>query len=218
MKEIKYFTNYYITTCGQVISKITGRKMKTYLDTVGYKCVTLKNNKKNIHIRVHRLMGFTYFNLNRYDNNKQINHKDGNKLNCSILNLEILSNKQNTEHGYDNNLYTTRNRINILVYDKINDKYFKCKSMRECEKLTYINRKLIKLYIDNIRTNNSNYIFKVLSFDKLFRIKDKKGNDFRSCRQCSLFYGFDEGRFLEKCKTSSDKFEYKKVKFEKYYI
>lgn len=218
MKEIKYFKNYYITTCGEVISKFTGLRMRTYLDTVGYKCVTLKNDKKDIHMRVHRLMGFTYFGLDRNDKDKQINHKDGNKLNCSILNLEILSNKQNTEHGYDNNLYTTRNRINILVYDKINNKYFKCKSIRECEKITHINRKLIKLYIDNIRNNNSNYTFEILSFDKPFRIKDENGNDFRSCRQCSLFYGFDERRFSEKCKKALDKFEYKKIKFEKYYI
>lgn len=217
MREIKYFKNYYITTCGKIISKFTGSVMFTYLDTVGYKCVTLKNNKKDIHIRVHRLMGFTYFDLKRNDD-RQVNHIDGNKLNCSILNLEIVSNKQNTEHGYDNNLYTTRNRISIMVFDKIKNNYFKCKSMRECEKITSVNRKLIKLYIDNKRTNTSNYEFKILSFDKPFRIKDNIGNDFRSCRQCALFYGFDERNFSRKCKVSLDKFEYKNIKFEKYYI
>lgn len=218
MKEIKYFNNYYITTCGKIISKKSNKIITTYLDTVGYKCVTLKNNKKDIHIRVHRLMGFTYLGVARNDRYTQINHKDGNKLNCSLLNLEIVRNKENTEHGYNNNLYTTRNRIEVEIYDKTTNTYIICKSLRACEKLTGINRKLIKLYIDNIRNNVSQYEFKIINFDKPFRIKDKFGNDFRSCRQCSLYYGFNERNFSIYCKSIENEFIYNDIEFEKYYV
>ena len=216
MRELKYFNNYYITTCGKVISKKTNKVISTYIDTVGYKCVTLKNKNKYIHIRIHRLMGFAFLGVQRYDYRNQINHIDGNKLNCYLNNLEVISNKGNTEHGYDNNLYTTRNRISIKVYNNKNNKYFICKSMRECEKITGINRKKIKSYIDGIITNTSDYIFTIIDCDIPFRIKDSIGNDFRSCRQCSIYYGFDEGNFNKKCKNSKYFFVYKNIKFEKY--
>lgn len=42
MKEIIGFNKYYITTCGEVISKRTGNKMSKTLDTVGYYWVGIK--------------------------------------------------------------------------------------------------------------------------------------------------------------------------------
>lgn len=218
MTEIKYFYNYYITTCGKVISKKTNKVMTPYIDTVGYMCVTLDNGEKDVHVRVHRLMGFTFLNVGRNDYKKQINHIDGNKLNCSLNNLEVVSNKYNTEHGYDNNLYTTRNKIQVEVYDKIKNSYYICKSMRECEKITGINRKMIKLYIDGLRNNNTNYDFKIIGYDIPFRIIDEYGNDFRSCRQCSIYHGFNERGFATKCKDSENVFVYNDIKFEKYYV
>lgn len=216
MKEIKNFKKYYATTCGKIIAKSRKCVMSTYLDTVGYKCVNLRDEEGNIkHLRVHRLIATTYLDIS--DPQEQINHIDGNKLNCCILNLEIMSNKENTEHGYDTNLYTTRSKINIDVYNKNMEFLFSCKSMRECERKTNISRKLIALYIKGLRNNISDYEFKITSFDKPFRILDEQGNDFRSCRQCALFYGFDESKFNLKMKAN-DEIIYENLKFKKYFV
>ncbi|MGL6167420.1 MAG: hypothetical protein ACRC0Y_03920 [Fusobacteriaceae bacterium] len=219
MKIIKGYENYYATTCGCILSKKTGRRLITYLDTVGYGCVNVRDSNGIVkHFRVHRLVASTFLEFDRGKKNVQVNHIDGNKANCCILNLEKLTNKENTEHGYDCNLYTTRNRIEIKVIEKTSGKIFQCKSMRECETLTGVNRKLISLYIKGIRCNVSAFSFEISCFDKPFRIIDSKGTDFRSIRQCALEYGFSEKIFTKVSKLAENVFSYKGYMFVKYFV
>lgn len=217
MKEIKYFEKYYITTCGKVISKHTKRIMSYYIDNLGYKCVKLKKDDKTVSVRIHRLVGYTYLDLDKESDNV-INHLDGNKLNCSVLNLEISTNQENTIHAYEKNMYDTRNKISLKTVNIHNNEIFICNSLRDCERKTGINRKTIKSIIEGIISNDTGFEFRIIDFDTAFRIKDELGNDFRSCLQCSQHYGFDSGRFAEKCKHSEGVFKYKNICFEKYYV
>ena len=73
MKEITGFNNYYITTCGEVISKRTNKKMNKTLDTVGYYWVGIVSNDGILKkIRIHRLMGITYLGLDYNDKTQNI--------------------------------------------------------------------------------------------------------------------------------------------------
>ncbi|MGL4999918.1 MAG: hypothetical protein ACRC5T_13225 [Cetobacterium sp.] len=219
MKNIKGFNKYYATTCGSILSKKTKRKIKPYLDNAGYKCVNLKDDDGFLkHIRVHRLVAATFINFDRSVKEIQVNHIDANKLNCCILNLEKATNKENTEHGYDCNLYTTRNRVEIEVINKETKHSFYCKSFRECEALTGINRKLISSYIKGIKKNVSGFNFKIAKFDRPFRIIDELGNDFRSVRQCSIEYGFSTRIFSALIKKAPEIFSYKGIVFKKYFV
>ena len=112
-KYIKGYNNkYYITKEGKVyISnyKNTGvdKEMRPRI-IAGYYALgledpksTSKNRIQKIH-KIHRLLA-EYFIPNP-DNKPCINHKDGNKLNNSLDNLEWVTISENTKHAYANKL------------------------------------------------------------------------------------------------------------------
>lgn len=95
------------------------------------------------------------------NNLPQVNHKDGDKLNNNIDNLEWISNKDNTQHGYDNGLYKFKTRCHAInVYTKDYKFYKQYKSIRSmCEELG-INRKTVTMILKGEKvTNNYNYEF-----------------------------------------------------------
>ena len=83
------------------------KKSKKYLkksDSNGYKVVTLYNNEKARSYLVHRLVANAFLpNPNGY---KEINHKDEDKANNNVENLEYC------DHSYNIN-YGTRNERQI---------------------------------------------------------------------------------------------------------
>ena len=104
-------TNYYITENGDVYSELNGKygllngqlkKMKSRINDNGYEIIGLKIDGKSTTKRIHRMIAEMYIeNPNNYP---IINHKDGNKLNNHISNLEWCSYSHNLKHSYDNNL------------------------------------------------------------------------------------------------------------------
>lgn len=63
----------------------------------GYCCVTLQKNKNKRHAFVHSLVSEVY--LGEKPNGKYVNHKDGNKLNNEIENLEYITQSENIKHA-----------------------------------------------------------------------------------------------------------------------
>ena len=100
MRDIPGYEGLYaITSCGKVWSYENKRFLKPFLDKDGYKKILLcKNNKKKYFI--HRLVALTYLpNPNNYP---IINHKDENKQNNSLNNLEWCTAQYNTNYGTRN--------------------------------------------------------------------------------------------------------------------
>ena len=97
MKKITGYDNYYITIEGNIYNKNNQKYLKPHIKN-GYLFCTLwhKGICKNVYI--HRLLALYY--LNNYNNLPQVNHIDGNKLNNNILNLEWVTNKENTIHDW----------------------------------------------------------------------------------------------------------------------
>ena len=79
-----------------------GQKLNPDIASNGYYRVTLAKNGKKVQKYLHRLLA-EYFIPNP-DNLPQVNHKDGNKLNCCIENLEWVSARENTIHAYKHGL------------------------------------------------------------------------------------------------------------------
>ena len=97
MMKTKY-ENYFIDKLGNVYSNKSGiiKPLKQRIGANGYYVVNLSIKGKHTPKLVHRLMAETFIG----DIAKlTINHKDGNKLNNSLLNLEIVSQKENNRHA-----------------------------------------------------------------------------------------------------------------------
>lgn len=99
-----YDTNYYLNENGEVFSNTSGKlkKMATVINNKGYYCVSLYIDGKKITKKVHRMILET-FQPNE-DDSLQTNHKDGNKLNNNIQNLEWVTGSENMRHAFENNL------------------------------------------------------------------------------------------------------------------
>lgn len=82
-----------------------GRKeLKTYTINSGYQCLKLCDaygiRKSYL---LHRLIAQTF--LPNPSNLPEVNHKDGNKANCAMDNLEWVSSKENKRHAKDTGLW-----------------------------------------------------------------------------------------------------------------
>lgn len=160
-KEIEGFENYIICTDGTVHNK-KRHNISRWKDNVGYLQVKLSKEGKWYYKRVHRLVAEAF--IPNPHNLKQVNHIDGDKTNNEVSNLEWIDNKNNTQHGYDNNLYHSKHRnIKIEVYDKITHQLINTyKSIRETANELNINRKTLSRILFDNKENNYDYDFKAI--------------------------------------------------------
>lgn len=73
-----------------------GRVLKQHINTAGYYNVQLCKDGMTKRIMTHRLIAITF--IPNPDNKREVNHKDSNRLNNQIENLEWVTSKENTEH------------------------------------------------------------------------------------------------------------------------
>lgn len=102
-KPIKDFCGYYINRNGEVKSTnaFKGTKeiiLKGSISNKGYKIVSLMNNGKVYSRTIHKLLAQAF--IPNPDNLPCINHKDGNKLNNSLDNLEWCDYGYNESEAY----------------------------------------------------------------------------------------------------------------------
>ena len=95
---------YSITEDGNVFNHKRNRPIKQFADRYGYKFVCLMCDiGKPRPFFVHRLLMATYMPCENMKN-LQINHKDGNKENNSLENLEWCTCSENLKHAADTGL------------------------------------------------------------------------------------------------------------------
>lgn len=160
VKEIIGFERYTIDINGIVFDTKRNKIVCQWVDTVGYyQCNIRDSNGKKHYKRVHRLVANAF--VPNPNNFPQVNHKDGNKLNNNIDNLEWCTNSENTQHGYDKGLYKFKTRSHAInVYTKQGKFIRAYKSIRSmCDDL-HINRKTVTMILKGEKvTNNYNYLF-----------------------------------------------------------
>lgn len=101
---IRNYEEYKVTKYGDIIGK-RGKPMKGHIDRYGYREVNLSYYPNSINALVHRLVLST-FNPIENMKNMDVNHKDGNKLNNKLDNLEWVTRSENITHSYQNKLQT----------------------------------------------------------------------------------------------------------------
>ena len=133
-KRLKNFPMYLIDDDGNVFSEYTKKYLKTHLNNRGYVVCQLRDiNGKNCVLLVHRLVAKTFI-PNKLTEQLEVNHKDGNKLNNNVNNLEWCTRKENIHHGIQNGLISQlMTKRSILQYDLKNHFIKKWKSTTEIE-------------------------------------------------------------------------------------
>lgn len=94
-------TKYKISNCGRILFA-NGKFGKPSFDQRGYPQIVLSVNGKRFGRRIHILVAQAF--LENGDLLREVNHKDGNKLNANVSNLEYCSSKDNIRHAIDNKL------------------------------------------------------------------------------------------------------------------
>lgn len=95
---IKDFPDYEVSTFGNVFSKKRNKLLKPCVNSSNYKKFVLKG--KNLY--AHRLVAEAFI---PNDNNlEEVNHKDGNKWNNNVTNLEWVTKSENSIHAFENGL------------------------------------------------------------------------------------------------------------------
>lgn len=163
IKEIKGYPNYFITEDGKVISKQSknSKELCQWIDSTGYKQVIIYKNGKRYYKRVHQLVAEAFVE-GKSEENCMVNHIDGNKVNNNFKNLEWVSNKENTQHAYDNGLYRSTYKCKVKAIHKITKEEFIFGSIRSCAKELELNRKTLTEILKGKKNNNYDYYFKYI--------------------------------------------------------
>ena len=94
----KVYKEKYIVFQNGVVFNLCGKELKGMIDNSGYREVIIDNKQK----LVHRIVAECF--IPNPENKPCVNHKDGNKLNNDISNLEWCTHSENTKHAYENGL------------------------------------------------------------------------------------------------------------------
>ena len=113
-KDVKGFESYYeVSNLGNVrrkkgTSHLKPKKLKHMFDKDGYRRVNLKIKQKSHTKIIHRLLAEAF--IPNPKNKPQVNHKDGNKKNNDLSNLEWVTLSENRQHAYDTGLQNSESR------------------------------------------------------------------------------------------------------------
>lgn len=98
-KEVKGYPTYKVSNEGKVLNVKSNKVLKGTITSYGYVGVSLKNNDGIKNMKVHRLVAAAF--LDNWDPSLQVNHKDLNKSNNYIENLEMMTASENNLHAYE---------------------------------------------------------------------------------------------------------------------
>lgn len=152
-KPVPGFPDYEVSSEGRIWSKKNGY-LKTRLESRGYEIVNLYLYGKMYTKKVHRLVALAF--IQNPDNLPQINHKDENKSNNRIDNLEWCDSKYNLNYG---------TRIKRQIETKINKGLYNPETVGLStidwqRKYREINRERLSTYQKNWKIEHSDYVKK----------------------------------------------------------
>jgi predicted XRE-type DNA-binding protein len=174
-RDIKNYEGIYqvsnlgnVRSLDRVIEDSMGRKRK-YKGKVlipgnskGYLKVDLKYKGSSKTMKIHRLVTQAF--LDTYSENLPVNHKDGNKTNNNINNLECITDSENIKHCHKNGLHSSdKPVIAVCISTK---EVLKFPSQREAARQLNISHSNINCILKNTMNSAKDFIF-VYTEDKI---------------------------------------------------
>lgn len=161
-KEIPGMEYYSVSRKGDVKSNRRGRLLTPRVQKDGYVTVHLSFDGEDLTALVHRLVAMAY--LPNPENKPTVNHKDGDKQNNCVSNLEWATYPENMRHAFDNGLIVAQrgeDRWSAVLSEE--DVHGICRMLESGESVKGVSDKLglnIKT-VSNINTGQKwKYIFK----------------------------------------------------------
>lgn len=114
-QTISGFPNYDVSSLGNIRNNKTNKFMKVYVKS-GYYHVSLLNESNKKTLKVHRLIALAF--IENTENKPEVNHKDKNKLNNQLSNLEWMTRKENNIHRCQGIKITCNKNKKIFRIDK----------------------------------------------------------------------------------------------------
>lgn len=106
------------------LRKINGRILKQHLKKNGYLCVDLSKETKVKTLTVHRIVAMAF--LEKIEGKEQVNHKNGNKLDNRVENLEWVTSQENRIHAFKTGLqHGNGKKVRCNQLDKVFDSTYK---------------------------------------------------------------------------------------------
>lgn len=144
-----YGKHYRVSSQGKIESKISGKQLNPSLGVKGYRQVVLLDKEGNkVNHYLHRLVAKLFLpipdGMGAITKEIEVNHKDGNKDNNSIENLEYMSHVENMLHAWDTGLMS-KDRVQILcvntgdVFNSIEGAVKWCGLKSSCSIVNYLN-------------------------------------------------------------------------------
>lgn len=148
---------YLISNLGNVWSVRKNKNLKHGINGGGYKFVVLYNHGKAKIVRIHRILA-EYFipNPNNYP---CVNHKDENKLNNSLDNLEWCTAEYNSNYGTCKERIGLTNGIPVLKYDLEGNFISEYPTMTEAERNEGIDHANICICCEGKISHCNNFIW-----------------------------------------------------------
>lgn len=103
---------------------------------------------------VHRLIALTF--LENGNKNLTVNHKDGNRLNNNVENLEMVTLKENIQHAFRTGL---QHQIKVKITDKITGTIIYPSSLAEGSKLMNKNPGYLSIKLKKQQYEDDNFFW-----------------------------------------------------------
>jgi hypothetical protein len=141
-RSIKDFPNYIVSNFGNVMNATTNKPLKIN-DKGGYYNVSLTKvtltNKIKKTLKVHRLVASAF--IENPENKPEVNHKDKNKLNNNVSNLEWNTRLENCHHKSIGLVYkSNKNRPIMRLSKDVEDEIEKYNSIEDAGKWAVENK------------------------------------------------------------------------------
>lgn len=188
LREISAAPSYFITPTGEIYRDYGNDKyyhMKSYINKHnGYMYNTLQVNGNKKTFRTHILVANAY--IPNKDNLPVVGHKDNNKANPSVDNLEYCTYSENTQKAVNDGLlcndkgFDDSQSIPVVAYNTHTDQFKIYGSISEASNELGVSKSTVRRQIDrSVKSTRCGYIFTDL-YEMADIINFKFSNDYRN--------------------------------------